>query len=78
MDLHGKIMNIQTIDRELIGLRLENFVPDYEKKNIIDIREAAKYGDEKAKIILHFIELAYKLGHRDARHDAAELSLLDR
>lgn len=77
MNLSGQIMNIQTIDRELIGLRVEISTPDYEKKTIIDIREAAKFGDEKAKIILRFIELAYKVGHRDARHDAAELALAE-
>lgn len=75
MSLHGEIMNIQAIDRELIGIRVENGTPDHEKRAIIDIREAAKYGDENAKAILRCIELAYKVGHRDARHDAAELAL---
>ena len=56
MDLHGKIMNIQTTSAG-IGNAVES---------------AMKYDNDWESRLA----LAYKLGHRDARHAAAELATI--
>lgn len=73
MNLYGKIMNIQ-YPNDIIGV-FENDIPDVWKRVYVDAYEFAKY-DGKLKEFKKLLMLAYIIGHRNARHAAAELTLL--
>ena len=71
MDLHNKIMNIE-VDEETIK---KCIIKEIEKLPYWAITEDMEMGYIRKDFVKEVLQKIYKLGHRDARHKAAELSL---
>lgn len=71
MDLHAKIMNIQ-VDEETIK---KCIIKEIEKLPYWAITEDMEMDYIRKDFVKEILQKIYNLGHRDARHKAAELLL---